>query len=492
MDSNELDRIFSEVGGRNSNREDLEKVLLQRERITNWQLRRILEGHRRGYFYGNWKVLYLVGAGTFARVYRCEHVNTHDVRALKVLRNRYSDDIDTRERFLREAKTVIKLRHPNIVPIHEVDEDQGRVYMVMDFIEGQNLRDHVRMHNQIGLMVAMNIIRDLASGLDYADKMGITHRDIKLSNVLLSSSGRASLVDFGLATVNQPDDDDTHEFNPRSIDYAGLERVTNVPRDDRRSDIYFLGCMLYHMLSGKSPLLETRERIKRLNPSRFKDVEPITNLVKGLPSRVVVFIRRMMELDPEKRLKTPGIVLAEAELIIDAIREGKADKYSDELSALEAEAFEKKQRKSTEGYGKTIMLVESNAALQDSLRNRLKKIGYRVLIISDPSRALARFEFLDPAEDDPADCLIFGCNGLGVDGINAFREFTSDPKTKKYPSILLIKAGQSKITQSIQYQSHHRCVQMPMKFRELRELLREMLKIEFDSVVMPVDDEAEV
>ena len=86
LESNLLERIFSEVGGRNAEVEDFEKELLQREMITNWQLRRLQEGHRRGYFYGNWKVLYLVGAGTFARVYRCVHVNTQDVRALKVLR----------------------------------------------------------------------------------------------------------------------------------------------------------------------------------------------------------------------------------------------------------------------------------------------------------------------------------------------------------------------------------------------------------------------
>ena len=493
VDSNLLERIFSEVGGRNATVEDFEKELLQREHITNWQLRRLHEGHRRGFFYGNWKVLYLVGAGTFARVYRCVHIHTQDVRALKVLRNRYSDDFATRERFLKEAKTVIKLRHPNIVPIHEVDEDRGRVYMVMDFIEGQNLRDHVRMHKKIGLMVAMNIIRDLASGLDYAYSVGVTHRDIKLSNVLLSSTGRASLVDFGLAGVNQDDDDDdSAEFNPRSIDYAGLERVTNVARDDRRSDIYFLGCMLYHMLCGKSPLLETRERIKRLNPSRYKDVEPLTNHISDLPARVVVFVRRLMDLDPDKRPQTPGDVLSETQSIIDAVMSGKADKYSEDLSAMEAEEFEKSHRKSKEGQNKTIMLVESNTTLQDTLRNKLKKIGYKVLIISDPARALGRFEFLDPAEDDPADCVIFGCNGLGVDGANSFREFTTDARTKRFPAILMLKSSQANLAQSVEFDDHHRCIEMPIKFKELRAALLNVLEIESDNVELPRDDEAEV
>jgi serine/threonine protein kinase len=110
--------------------------------------------------------------------------------------------------------------------------------MVMDFVEGQNLRDYVRAHGKLKITTALAILRDLASGLTYAADRGITHRDMKLSNVLLSSKGQAKLVDFGLATVNKEFEDETsgRTVNPRSIDYAGLEKVTNVARNDPRSD----------------------------------------------------------------------------------------------------------------------------------------------------------------------------------------------------------------------------------------------------------------
>ena len=322
LESKQIDRTFSELGGRGASFDAYSRRLLQNELLTNWQLQRVVDGHRRGYYYGNWKVLYIVGTGTFARVYRCAHKNTHDVKAVKVLRNRYSDDHETRDRFLREARTVMKLRHPNIVPIHEIGEERGRNYMVMDFIEGQNLRDYVKAHRKLKLLVALDIVRDVLCGLDYAFHQGVCHRDIKMSNVLLSSTGRASLVDFGLAAANQGEDGSSKIFHPRSVDYAGLERTTNVPRNDSRSDIFFVGCVLYHLLAGESPLTETRERMARMNPARFRNIQPLSSLVDDIPHRVVVLINRMMELKTEARIQTPGQALLEITATIDAIKSG--------------------------------------------------------------------------------------------------------------------------------------------------------------------------
>ena len=293
MPSNEINNLLQKSGGEGS--ADLEKFtteLLRGEHLTNWQLQRLFEGHRAGYFYNDWRVLYMIGAGTFARVYRSQHNKTDEVKAIKVLRSRHSADEEMQEHFLREAKMVMKLRHPNIVPISEVDTADGRSYMVMDFVEGQNLRDYVVAHRKLEPLRALKITKDIASGLAYAASMNVHHRDMKLSNVLLSFQGVAKIVDFGLAT--EGDDEGDLTGNPRSIDYAGLERCTGVRRDDNRSDLYFLGCMLYHMLVGESALLETRERIKRLSADRFQNVKPITVHDPDLPHRAVVLVNRLM------------------------------------------------------------------------------------------------------------------------------------------------------------------------------------------------------
>ena len=146
VEQHQVDTVFAKYGGRGADVDDLRRELIQRELLTNWQIQRIEDGHKRGFFYGQWKVQYIVGSGTFARVYRGVHSKTGDVKAIKVLRSRYSGDMETQERFMRKARTVMRLRHPNIVPIHEVDQEAGRTYMVMDFIEGQNLRDFVKVH----------------------------------------------------------------------------------------------------------------------------------------------------------------------------------------------------------------------------------------------------------------------------------------------------------------------------------------------------------
>lgn len=477
MESREIEALLSKAGGRGQ--ADIElfiNFLLRGEHITNWQLRRLIEGHRKGYFYNSWKILYGIGAGTFARVYRSSHTTTGDIKAIKVLRSRHSTNLEMREHFLREGRMVMTLRHPNIVPIHEVDEDQGRIYMVMDFVEGQNLRDYCKAHGKLSVKRALGIIRDIAAGLEYASTKNINHRDMKLSNVLLSSRGQAKLVDFGLATVEGDSGDLTG--GPRSIDYAGLERTTGVKRDDKRSDIFFLGCMLYQMLAGVPPMHETRERMKRLSADRFRDIAPITNHDPNLPQRVVLLLSRMMELDPKKRLQTPKDMLREIDLVIEALERGDGEKVDENMSRQQAEEFAKMMAAREEGKDKTVMVIESNQQVQNSLREKLKDIGYRVLITSDPQRGLERFRDRDPAESAPADAIIFGCGGLGGQGILAFQEYITSDRMCRMPAILVVTDNlKQHVEPEWKDDAQNVILSMPLKFKLVKHALRKLLKL---------------
>jgi len=405
MENKKLQSILADArpaGEDHASYEKFSDLLLRHEHLTNWQLQRVVEGHRIGYFYGNWRILYLIGAGTFARVYRAVHTKTGDVKAVKVLRSRYGGDLGMQEQFLREARVVMKLRHPNILsPVRSV-----------------------------------KIICDLAAGLEYAAELGIGHRDMKLSNVLLSSKGQGKLVDFGLATLDGESDDTSG--GPRSIDYAGLERCTGVKREDPRSDIFFLGCMLYQMACGVAPLLETRERMKRLAANRYKEVKPITMHDPNLPHRLVVLIGRMMEINPEGRLQTATAVLREANIVHQKLLAGDTAKYDASLSEQKASEYQQQVSTENEGEGKTLLLIESNMKLQNLLREKLKEIGYRVLITADPERGLDRFDGFEIGEDPPVDCVIFGTAGLGRTGLKAFRKHTKAENTKALNSMLII------------------------------------------------------
>jgi serine/threonine protein kinase len=474
MSTKQLEVTLGEAGGRGrASFNDFVMKLLEKEQMTNWQISRVVDGQRRGYFYGNWQVLYLIGAGTFARVYRASHRKTGDIKALKVLRQRYSSDTATREHFLREAKMVMKLRHPNIVPINEVDEDKGRIYMVMDFVEGQNLREYVKAHKKIPNLTALRVVRDVMAGLAYAAAQGVYHRDMKLSNVLLSAKGQAKLVDFGLATGG--DDDDGG--GPRSIDYAGLERCTGVRRNDPRSDIYFVGCMLYQMVTGEPPLVETRERIKRLSAQRYQETPPITMHEPNLPHRIVILCNRMIELDPSKRIQTAAVAFSETESVLNAIESGDDQKYDSDLTEKEAREYAELVTRQEEGRGKTLLLIESNVKVQNSLRDRLKKIGYRVLITGNPERGLSRFNDLDPAEESPADCVIFGCVGLGREAVSCFERFIKGEYTSQVPAILVVTDKVEKLARPEWLNDHRLQLSMPIKFKHVQKALRKVLKL---------------
>jgi serine/threonine protein kinase len=491
MPIKELESTFRLAGGRGrASFNDFIMKLLEQEKLTNWQISRLTDGHRRGYFYGEWKVLYLIGAGTFARVYRAVHRRSGEVKAVKVLRQRYSTDNDTREQFLREARMVMKLRHPNIVPIYEVEEDKNRIYMVMDFVEGQNLREYVKAHQGLPYMTALNIIRDIAAGLKYAAEHNITHRDMKLSNVLLSSKGQAKLVDFGLATVSGTGDDE--KGGPRSIDYAGLERITGVRRNDKRSDLFFVGCMLYHLVSGVPPLEETRERMKRLSAGRYQDIRPITSLIPDLPHRIVILINHMMEIDASKRVQTPALMLQEIESVIKAIKGGDTKKYDEKMSEQDAQSYATKFSEADEGVGKTILVIESNVKVQDSLRERLKSIGYRVLITSDPIRGLSRFEDLDEADDCPADCVIFGCIGLGKQALTSFGGFAEGDYTSKIPAILIVPENLEMFVKPKWLKGHRQQFGMPLKVKRLQKTLRKLLKLDDPNRQRPAKEQGPI
>lgn len=468
----QVEQAWSEVGGIEGTCEQLIRVLQRKELLTNLQVDRLLKGERGGYFYGHWKVLYLIGAGTFARVYRSVNRETDRVAAVKVLRRRHRTEPVQVEQFMREARVGMDLRHPNIVAIHEVDPDPRNPYMVMEFVEGQTMRELVKIREKLDVTTGMRLMQDIASGLAYAASKGVTHRDMKLSNVLVTSQGKGKLVDFGLAALADTSDEAALADCPsaRAIDYAALERGTGVRKDDPRSDLYFLGSMVYHAISGHSPLTETRDRLARLNVSRFRDVPNILKVAPELPHNVAAVISKSMEFDPAKRYQTPSEMLEDIRATLVRLEAGDT-KTTARIAA--GRASDPIVDAATEGANKTIMLVESKIEFQDLIREKLKKRGYRVLVISDPARALARF---DPEEEPPAHCVLFSAPELSSAALDAFNKFGEDEHTSQIPALLLVDRKQQFIIRSAKVGPKRSMLAMPLKVRELRATLIKLLR----------------
>ncbi|MCC6493772.1 MAG: protein kinase, partial [Pirellulales bacterium] len=178
LSEQDLQGVWGEFGTRNVEYEPFKQALVRRGLLTNYQIDRLVEGFRTGFFYGDYKIQYCVGAGTFARVFRATHAKTGELFAVKVLRARYSraGADDKRELFRREGELGAQLKHPNIVAIHEVVSNGATNYIVMDFVEGQNLRDFYKVRGKFDPLDSTRIAADMMAGLNYAFLKGITHR----------------------------------------------------------------------------------------------------------------------------------------------------------------------------------------------------------------------------------------------------------------------------------------------------------------------------
>jgi serine/threonine-protein kinase len=469
VDQRQVDMVWAELGTRDVSFDQFVDRLLHKSLITNFQLDKIVKGNREGFFYGNYRVLYMSGAGTFARVFRAVHTKNDRVVALKVLRLRHRKDPTQVELFLREARMGERLRHPNIVRIYDVSNDVRAPYMVMEFVEGQTLREFVKLRKKLDVNTSLSLMTDIIAGLAYARKVGVTHRDMKLSNVLVTSTGKAKLVDFGLATISEVKEDQMAAApNARSIDYVALERGTNVSKNDHRSDIYFAGCMFYHMLTGKPPLTETRDRLQRMSVSRFGEIKSITDVDPELPASIVSVVNHAMCLDPKARYQEPDEMLADLKRAKYVLEKGEERAATLDSANLPDEL---KRPEDMEGRGLTVMVVESKMEMQDILREQLKKRGYRVLITNDPARAIQRFE----DEIQTADCAIFSAQELGARAVAAFNKLGQSENSADTPAVLMVDKRQKSLIEAAETSEKRVLLPMPLRVTQLRRTLIKLL-----------------
>ncbi|MGH7126989.1 MAG: serine/threonine-protein kinase, partial [Planctomycetaceae bacterium] len=259
--------------------QDLMRILRDRHLLTPYQADKIQKRELDGLVLGEHKLLYQNASGSFARVYRAESISNGRMVGLKLLRRRWAQKPDTVVQFHREAQLCRRLIHKNIVPIYEVGSQGNYHYFTMEFVEGGNLRDFLRIRGKLSPAEATRCTLDMAEGLEYASSRKLTHRDLKMTNVLMSTRGVAKLVDFGLAGADGSGDDIQH-----ALEYSTLEKGTSAQMNDPRSDLFFLGAIYYELLCGEPPWPRTRDRLERKRFSRYSTVRPIRSRDPNLPA----------------------------------------------------------------------------------------------------------------------------------------------------------------------------------------------------------------
>jgi len=233
--------------------------------------------------------------------------------AIKVLPTSRVNDSSYLERFRLEARAVAKLDDPNIVRAYDIDNEDKVHYIVMEYVEGQDLHQVVVANGPLDFDTAADYVAQVASGLQHAHEMGLVHRDIKPANCLVDRHSTVKLLDMGLAKLTEDDQASLTMANEENVlgtaDYLAPEQALNSHEADGRSDIYSLGCTLYFLLTGSPPFPEgsISERLLKHQTAR---PESIFKVRPDAPPSLVEFCEAMMSKKPIDRPQTAGEVAA--------------------------------------------------------------------------------------------------------------------------------------------------------------------------------------
>ena len=264
-----------------------------------------------GRLLGRYEVVSLLGVGGMGEVYRARDTELERDVAVKVLPDAASGDPAWLERFRREARALSRLSHPNILEIFDAGSDDGIRYVVTELVEGRTLRDHLE-HGRLQIRKAVAIADAIARGLGAAHAQGVVHRDVKPENVMLTSDGRVKVLDFGIASLHEPE--------PAAIDATEAQTVTSAgtllgtigymaPEQvrgetaDARSDVFAVGCVLYEMLTGRRAF-ERATPAATLAAIMHEEPEPLGALVPDLPSSLARVVMRCLEKEPGERFQS--------------------------------------------------------------------------------------------------------------------------------------------------------------------------------------------
>ncbi|HVD59557.1 MAG TPA: serine/threonine-protein kinase, partial [Gemmatimonadaceae bacterium] len=242
-----------------------------------------------------------LGRGGMAIVFLARDLAHDRPVAIKALLPEIAAGFST-ERFLREIKLLATLQHPNILPLYDSGQVHGIPYFVMPFVAGESLRDRLSRDGAIPTNVAVRMATEAAAALDYAHRQGIIHRDVKPENILLSDE-HVIMADFGIARAAAQSADERITSTSVTVGtpaYMSPEQASGDANIDGRSDIYSLGCVLFEMISGKSPF--TGSTPASVIASRFSRPAPrISSIVSGVPNSVDAALSSSLSLAPADR-----------------------------------------------------------------------------------------------------------------------------------------------------------------------------------------------
>jgi eukaryotic-like serine/threonine-protein kinase len=260
---------------------------------------------------GRYELLELVGTGGMSSVWRSHDRLLDRVVAIKILHEQFTADAEYVERFRREARAVAQLSHPNIVTVIDRGEDEGRQFIVFEYIEGENLKGAIERAGQLPVRDALTLTLQMARALAFAHARGLVHRDVKPQNVLLTEDGRAKMTDFGIARSVDVDGVTVTGTVLGTSEYIAPEQAQG-RRVDALTDVYSLGVVLYELLTGTVPF--RGENFVAIALRHVNEPPPsVLERRPDVPPRVATAVERAMAKRPEERFQSMGELASELE-----------------------------------------------------------------------------------------------------------------------------------------------------------------------------------
>jgi serine/threonine protein kinase len=255
----------------------------------------------------HFELLDCIGEGGMGRVFRARDARLDRLVALKVLNPEFANDADMRRRFEQEAKAASRLDSPFFARVYHFGADKGVCFIAMELVEGRTLRQVIEENDRLDPAAALRIGAALAYGLHHASLRGVVHRDVKPSNVVVDDDGNVKLIDMGLARDFMQASGDATKTNVTlgTLDYISPEQASDPRLVDVRSDIYSLGCTLYHALTGRPPFPEGTDLQKLLSHHSETAPNP-RDLVPDVPVEIADLVVAMMAKRASDRPQSPA------------------------------------------------------------------------------------------------------------------------------------------------------------------------------------------
>lgn len=316
---------------------------------------------------GKYEILSDLGKGAMGMVYRARDLRLGRLVALKTMLEGVDKDEDLVKRFNIEAQAAAQLNHENIITVYDLGEEGDVYYIAMEYLEGEDLKN-VLLKKKLSLPEKLNIILQICSGLEYAHKMGVVHRDVKPANVMILGTGKIKLMDFGIAHMASSDMTRTGMIIG-TPDYMSPEQVMG-KKIDNRSDIFSTGVIFYEMMTGKKPF--TSDSVTSiLYKIAHEPLPSFDELGVEVPIEIETIINKAVEKEPEKRYQAMTEMMKDLKAVIDLYGEQKMatmPSLHNEIKKLieEGKNLQKarKFQNAAEVYNKALSLDPDNSMLK--------------------------------------------------------------------------------------------------------------------------------